>query len=145
MKFAKENIQCEMDVSVLIKAYASGKKQQMSSSDLDLLVLQDTQVADLVEFEKMYGTYLIVGFEYGGEILFQSTHSAETYEDKMAIEAGLRYEISQALNNAILFLCTNVHRSSVSRTMLSDFLSTQIRKWGSQRTTYRRASIERWK
>merc|ERR1719334_879041 len=42
LKFAKDNIQSDLDVSVIFKASASGRKLQMSIAELNLLELKDT-------------------------------------------------------------------------------------------------------
>jgi len=98
LSFAKDNIQCESDVSVIISASAAGRKKQLGLSDTNVLELEEDQMAllDLESFLKMYGSYVIVGFEYGGEILFKSTHSAKSSEDKMAIEGGLAVSFAKA-------------------------------------------------
>lgn len=96
MSFASENVQRSSDTSVIIKASAAGKKRQMSLADTNLLELKDSSIDHLEEFESLYGSYLIVGFEYGGEILFQSTHAAASSEDKMAISGGLELSFAGA-------------------------------------------------
>jgi len=96
LSFASENVQSASDVSVVIKAAAAGKKQQMSLAETNVLDLKETSVDSLDEFLALYGSYLIVGFEYGGEILFQSTHSARSEDDKMAIEGGLEISFAGA-------------------------------------------------
>lgn len=96
MSFASENVQSSSDTSVIITAEAAGKKRQMSIADTNLLELKDTSIDNLEEFEALYGSYLIVGFEYGGEILFQATHSAASDEDKLAISGGLELSFAGA-------------------------------------------------
>jgi len=89
LSFAKQNIQSALDVSVIIKASTMSHKKQLDLSDCDLLELRDITSEDIEEFESLYGAYLLVGYEYGGEIVFQSTHSAQSNEDKLAIAEGL--------------------------------------------------------
>ena len=103
LSFAKDNIQCESDVSVIISASAAGRKKQLGLSDTNVLELEEDQMAslDLESFLKMYGSYVIVGFEYGGEILFKSTHSAKSSEDKVAIEGGLAYVIHNPFRTSL--------------------------------------------
>merc|ERR1740139_252574 len=96
MNFAKDNIQSALDVSVIVKASAAGRKQQMSLADTNGLALKGTTAANIEEFLQLYGSYLIVGFEYGGDILFKSTHSAKSAEDKMSISGGLSFGYKNA-------------------------------------------------
>ena len=91
MEFAKNNIDSALDVSLIVKANSYGRKGQMDMSETGKLQLKETTAADLEEFEELYGSYLIVGFEYGGEIMFQSTHSVRSKEDKLKVAGGLSY------------------------------------------------------
>jgi len=69
----------------------------MSIAELNLLELKDTiSASSLDEFKSLYGDYLIIGYEYGGEILFESTYSAESNEDKMDIEGELSLSFAGA-------------------------------------------------
>ena len=97
LNFAKENVVCEMDVAVIMRALAEGKKKQMDVSGINLLEMDTTEAANLDDYLKRYGVYVIVGFEYGGEILFQSTHTSSSKEDTLAVEAGLEYEMHQII------------------------------------------------
>ena len=91
MSFAKNNVDSELDVSVIVRANSYGKKGQMSMTETNKLELRDTTANDLEQFKDSYGEYLIVGFEYGGEIMYQSTHSARNKEDKLKVAGGLSY------------------------------------------------------
>ena len=92
MEFAKNNVDSALDVSMMVKAVAIGRKGQLKMSDTNKLRLKDTTAMDREAFMKEYGQYLIVGFEYGGEILFQSTHSVRDSEDKLKVAGGLGYD-----------------------------------------------------
>merc|ERR1719433_2608518 len=65
MSFAKSNIDCSSDVSVIVKASATGSKFQMGIEDMNILELDDSKALDMGEFTKLYGEYVIIGFEYG--------------------------------------------------------------------------------
>ena len=91
MNFLSENVQSDTDVSVLVRASSAGKKKQMTLADTNLLKLKETTLTTVEEFEEMYGMYVVVGYLYAGEILFESTYSASNSEDKTAIEGGLSY------------------------------------------------------
>ena len=93
MDFAKNNIDSALDVSLIVKANSYGRKGQMGMRETNNLVLKETTAADLDEFQAQYGVYLIVGFEYGGEIMFSSTHSVRDSEDKLKVAGGLSYVI----------------------------------------------------
>ena len=93
MSFAKNNVDSALDVSLIVKANSYGRKGQMSMQETNNLVLKETTASDADEFRNLYGSYLIVGFEYGGEIMFQSTHSVRTKEDKLKVAGGLSYVI----------------------------------------------------
>lgn len=92
MKFASNNVDSSSDVSVVVRASSGGKVWKMPDTALNLLKMDKSfkKLASLDAFTDMYGSYLIIGFEYGGEVLFQSTKTARTLEDKMSIEAGLK-------------------------------------------------------
>ena len=96
MRFLKDNVQSDTDVSVLVRASSAGKKKQMTLADTNLLKLKETEFKEgqLKEFEEMYGTYVVVGYLYAGEILFESKYSASNSEDKNAITGGLSYVIT---------------------------------------------------
>ena len=91
MSFAKNNVDSELDVSLIVRANSYGRKGQMKMSDTNKLRLKETTADDVDEFQELYGSYLIVGFEYGGEIMFESTHSVRTKEDKLKVAGGLSY------------------------------------------------------
>jgi len=137
LKFTKENIQSSSDVSVIIKASAAGRKQQMSLAETNMLELKDTiAVNDIEDFTSIYGAYLIVGFEYGGEILFQSTHSAKSSEDKMAIEGGLSLSFASAGFDIAGSADVNYEKSDISKSV-DDSKKWSIRPntWGSDATS----------
>ena len=92
MSFAKNNVDSALDVSVIVKANWYDRKGQMSTSETNKLQLKDTTATDFDEFTELYGEYMIVGFEYGGEIMYSSTHSVKSHEDKMKVAAGLSYD-----------------------------------------------------
>ena len=77
---------------MIVKANSHGRKGQMKMSDTNKLRLKDTTATDLDEFTELYGEYMIVGFEYGGEIMYSSTHTVRSHEDKMKVAAGLSYD-----------------------------------------------------
>merc|ERR1712130_28363 len=91
MSYAKNNIDSALDISVIVKANSYGRKGQMKMSDTNKLRLKDTtaNLMDLDEFTELYGEYMIVGFEYGGEIMFSATHTVRSHEDKLKVAAGL--------------------------------------------------------
>ena len=93
MEFAKNNIDSALDVSLIVKANSYGRKGQMGMSETNNLELKGTTAENLKEFQEQYGEYLIVGFEYGGEIMLQSTHSVRSKEDKLKVAGGLSYVI----------------------------------------------------
>ena len=92
MEFAKNNVDSSLDVSMIVKANSYGRKGQMKMSDTNKLRLKDTTAMDREAFVKEYGQYLIVGFEYGGEIMYTSTHSVRDSEDKLKVAGGLGYD-----------------------------------------------------
>lgn len=91
MQFYRNNIDSSSDVSVVVKASAAGSKIQMGIEDTNVLELETTTALTLKDFQKIYGEYIIVGFEYGGEILFQSTTSTSSSEKKETIVAALKW------------------------------------------------------
>ena len=93
MQFAKNNVDSALDVSIIVKASSYGRKVQMGKSEMNKLKLKETTTVDLEAFKAKYGEYLIVGFEYGGEIMFSSTHSVRSKEDKLKVAGGLSYVI----------------------------------------------------
>ena len=40
---------------------------------------------------RRHGSYLVVGLDYGGEIMFTSTSTVRNKEDKKAVTGGLSY------------------------------------------------------
>merc|ERR1719361_2481758 len=96
LSFVKENTQSSFDVSVIIKANSYGRKKQLELSDTNNLALKDTLIESFEKFESDYGQYLIVGFEYGGEILFESRHTVATENDKIAVAGGLTAAFGKA-------------------------------------------------
>merc|ERR1719333_70879 len=98
MKFAKETEFSSNDVSVMVKATKSGKKKSLSLSDTNLLELREKarDYGDLDAFEEEYGGYLIIGFMYGGEILFESVLSARSEREKKEVKTGLSVSYKQA-------------------------------------------------
>ena len=91
MKYMRKNVMTENEVSVMVKASSGGRKYQMSLSETNLLELKDISVKDMDQFNRIYGDYLIVGFIYGGEILFEYKYEAKSKEDKKKIETGMWY------------------------------------------------------
>ena len=79
----------ENEVSVMVKASSGGKKYQMSLSETNLLELKDIAVNTMEQFNRKYGEYLIVGFIYGGEILFEYKYEAKSKKDRKKIETGM--------------------------------------------------------
>ena len=70
----------------------------MMLSHRNLLELEDwiahetpTPYGDLESFQKEFGEYVIVGWSYGGEILFESVYSSRTDNDKTSVSAALWY------------------------------------------------------
>jgi len=97
ISFAKENVDSALDVSLIVKAHAYGQKGQMSISDTNKLELKDNVPETLDEFKDHYGSYMIVGFEYGGEIMYTSTHTVRREDDKLAVAGALSMSYSKAL------------------------------------------------
>ena len=93
MSFAKDHIDSEFEVSLIVKANAWGQKAQLKMADTNNLELHDTTNLEWDKFREMYGEYLVIGFDYGGEIMFQSTHTVRSSEDKLAVAAGIKYVI----------------------------------------------------
>ena len=91
MKYMSENVASETEVSVMLKASSGGQKYQLSQRATNLLKLKDNSPATLSQFNEAYGDYLIVGWIYGGAILYESKYSAQSSSDKMEVEAGLWY------------------------------------------------------
>ena len=112
MKFASENIAASSEVSVIVKATSSGRNLQMTIADRNELVLEETSDMNIEEFTKKYGYYMIIGFEYGGEILFQSTTTTSSSETKEEVQAELKFgiypwNVSESLIGCVL--SANVH------------------------------------
>ena len=106
MSFAKDHIDSEFDVSLIVKAVAEGQKAQLKMADIEHLQLIDTTITEWDEFREMYGEYLIIGFDYGAEIMFQSTHTVRITEDKFAVAAGIKYVlIDYVISLVISSLC----------------------------------------
>ena len=91
MSYLDENVVSDLDVSVMVRAFSEGKKKQLTVSELNVLQLKDTSIETLEEFEKVYGEYLITGFMYGGEVVFEQILSATNSTDKMDIAGGLGF------------------------------------------------------
>merc|ERR1719295_2349080 len=68
----------------------------MTMRQTNKLRLKETTAEDLDEFTEMYGSYLVVGFEYGGEIMYTSTHSVRSQEDKLKVAGGLSMSFESA-------------------------------------------------
>ena len=92
MKFARKTINSESDISFVMRASSAGRRKQLTLSEYNKLQLRDT-VKDLLieDFLREYGDYVIVGFIYGGEILFETTNTAKGHNDKQDVEAGMAY------------------------------------------------------
>ena len=139
MSFLSNNVQSDTDVSVMVKASSAGKKKQMTLADTNILELKDSEINTLEEFEEMHGAYLVVGYLYAGEILFESRYSAANSEDKTAIEGGLAYVITiHSLYSLFSVHTINVTPSShcqtnlcvISRMFLQRFVQPGwIRNW----------------
>ena len=94
MDFARKTINSDSDVSFVMRASSEGGRKQLSSSEYNKLQLLDSvKQSNLLidDFLRMYGEYVIVGFIYGGEILFEATNTAKGEKDKMEIEAAMGY------------------------------------------------------
>ena len=93
MRFMQQNIMSETDISAIVRASSAGRKWQMTSVDIDLLELDTVSddIVTLADFTDKYGDYLIVGWIYGGEIVYESTYSAKSEESKQEIQAELWY------------------------------------------------------
>lgn len=93
MKFARKTINSDSDVSFVMKATSAGRRKQLSLLEYNQLELRESAKTELVRdnFLRTYGEYIIVGFIYGGEILFETTNTARSLEDKLDIEAGMGY------------------------------------------------------
>ena len=92
MDLARKEINSDFDVSFVMRASSTGGRKQLSSSEYNKLQLVDS-VKDLLieDFLRKYGDYVIVGFIYGGEILFETTYTGKGEKDKMDIEAAMGY------------------------------------------------------
>ena len=92
MDFARKTVNSDSDVSFVMRASSTRGRKQLSSSEYNKLQLRDS-VKDLLieDFLREYGEYVIVGFIYGREILFEYTNTAKGLTDKMEIEAAMGY------------------------------------------------------
>ena len=91
MSYTNEHVEGETDVSVMVRAISDGTKYQLGIEATNLLKLKDNLPATLIQFNEMYGDYLIVGWNYGGEIVHESSFSSKSTEDKESLAAGLWY------------------------------------------------------
>ena len=118
MSFMQQNIMSETDITAIVRASSAGRKWQISSADIDRLELIDISddIVTLADFTDVYGDYMIVGWIYGGEIVYESTYSAKSEESKREIQAELWY--------VVLFAKCIVHTAycSLSREMLPKFI-----------------------
>jgi len=66
--------------------------------DLNALELGeiDQSINTSSDFTKRYGTYMIIGFEYGGEIVYKSSLETRTTEDHAAVSGALKGVFSAA-------------------------------------------------
>eukprot|EP01084_Bolivina_argentea_P180522 311888_1 len=104
VKFAKKNARSSLDVTFLITATQKGRTITNSTDDINKLELAKSikdqikinEKYTIQDFKKEYGEYYIIGFEYGGEIIFQSTYSTESTEDKLAVEGALNIRFGKA-------------------------------------------------
>ena len=95
MDFARKSVSSDSDVSFIMRASSTGRRKQLAMSEYNKLELRDSAKTEVLldSFLRTYGDYVIVGFIYGGEILFEATNTARSLEDKMDVEAGMGYVV----------------------------------------------------
>ena len=91
MSYTNEHVEGETDVSVMLRAISGGRKYELGIEDTNVLKLKDNCPETLSEFNEIFGDYLIVGWLYGGEIVYESSFSSKSTEDQESLEAGLWY------------------------------------------------------
>eukprot|EP01084_Bolivina_argentea_P029266 54307_1 len=112
VNFAMNNVQGSLQLTMVVRAHQEGRVLQNDLSDILPLKLRDSVKGKIKDnkytferFKKDYGSYFIVGFDYGGQILFQSTYSTKSSQDKLSVGGGLSvsygkmgFNISGAVN-----------------------------------------------
>ena len=92
MDFARKTVNSDSDISFVLRASSAGKRKQLTLSEYNKLQLRDSVKDMLIEdFLREYGDYVIVGFIYGGQILFDTTNTAKGEKDKMDMGAAMGY------------------------------------------------------
>eukprot|EP01084_Bolivina_argentea_P245496 411025_1 len=97
VQFAMDNIQGSLDLTMVVRANQAGRRIKNEIPQIESLKLRDSVLNAIKnddkftfeEFQKRYGSYLIIGHEYGGKILFESTYKTKSSEDKMSVAGGL--------------------------------------------------------
>eukprot|EP01083_Nonionella_stella_P082416 227465_1 len=130
--FAMDNIQGKLDLTMILRATQEGRVLK-NNKELTKLELRKT-VTDwitnaekpltLEQFKQKYGEYIIIGKEYGGEVLFQQTFLSSSSEDKKKIAGGLSLEFGKA-------------GFSVKGSVEGDYSSSDIQKNTDIKTKYK--------
>eukprot|EP01084_Bolivina_argentea_P301788 520742_1 len=119
VEFAKTNTSSSLDVSFVVSAKQSGRIRKNGIPELNQLVLDpdilnkiNSDIKDnnddddddetdskkeytINDFRQEFGEYVIVGFEYGGEIRFQSTYSTNSKNDSTKVEGSLNIKFGK--------------------------------------------------
>ena len=148
MSYMKENIMSETDITAIVRASSAGRKWQISSADIDRLELIDISddIVTLADFTDVYGDYMIVGWIYGGEIVYESTYSAKNEESKQEIKAELWYVLPSALRVQSVSCCYAIfmyHTVIADRLRHQDSVSADALRLNQPAITERRRSISR--
>eukprot|EP01084_Bolivina_argentea_P029267 54308_1 len=112
VNFAMNNSQNSLQLTFIVNARQSGRLLENDLGDRIPLKLKDSVLKKIEDpnytfdkFKKEYGSYFIVGFDYGGEILFQSKYSVNSSQNKLSVAGGLSvsygkmgFNISGAVN-----------------------------------------------
>mmetsp|Transcript_22931 Transcript_22931/g.20146 ORF Transcript_22931/g.20146 Transcript_22931/m.20146 type:complete len:596 (+) Transcript_22931:60-1847(+) len=131
VKFAMDNINSGLSLSIIYRNSVTGKIKTVDLNDLDSLELADQvkqQIDDGLtfnEFVEAYGQYIIIGFKSGGEILYDCTYSTKDSSDKLSVSGGL----SLAYNDVPGF--------NVSGSVNGDFKQQDIQKSLDVKTSFR--------
>eukprot|EP01084_Bolivina_argentea_P026094 48481_1 len=99
VKFAMNNTNGTFGLSVMYSASHEGQKRLYDMKALNALKLND-HVSDAIkgtkgipltfdEFTQKYGRYVVIGYEYGGSILFDMQYSTKSSQDKKSVIGGL--------------------------------------------------------
>eukprot|EP01084_Bolivina_argentea_P120572 213745_1 len=113
LKFAMDNSNGSFDSSLIVRGIHKGRTikneiQEHSKLKLKNNILERIKPNDsgkitytFDDFKNEYGAYLIVGYEYGGEIVWTTTYKTSSLHDKLSFEGNLSVSYAGLLSGSV--------------------------------------------